>query len=188
MSGDGPTDDIVGRARAGDPSAWRRLHDDVAGRLVLWLTTTRMTGGADPEDVASEAWLTAARRIHDFRGDEDDFAGWLFGIARLVAANERRRAERQPATPVADVADGDPGRDAAPDPAADVTARDRTRRLLATLPQREAEVVACRDVVGLDVAATARALGISRPAVRVAHHRGLGRLRSVLAEEESQDP
>lgn len=57
---------------------------------------------------------------------------------------------------------------------------------LATLPQREAETIACVDVVGLDTATTARALGINAPAVRVARHRGLRRLRRLLAAAEAE--
>jgi RNA polymerase sigma-70 factor (ECF subfamily) len=50
------------------------------------------------------------------------------------------------------------------------------------LSPREAEVLACLEVVGLDVAATARALEMSPTAVRVARHRALRRLREVLAD------
>jgi RNA polymerase sigma-70 factor, ECF subfamily len=42
-------------------------------------------------------------------------------------------------------------------------------------------VVACIDVVGLDVASTAAALDMKTTAVRVARHRGLRRLRSLGA-------
>jgi RNA polymerase sigma-70 factor (ECF subfamily) len=73
------------------------------------------------------------------------------------------------------------------DPAGAAAGRDWTRRLLAALPRREAEVVACVDVVGLDVAATAKALGISAAAVRVARHRALGRLRNELTEKPQPD-
>ncbi len=40
-------------------------------------------------------------------------------------------------------------------------------------------MLACLEVVGLDIATTATALGISATAVRVARHRGLRRLRST---------
>jgi RNA polymerase sigma-70 factor (ECF subfamily) len=40
------------------------------------------------------------------------------------------------------------------------------------------------EVVGLDAANTAKALGINPTAVRVARHRGLGRLRKLLAEDQ----
>jgi len=61
-----------------------------------------------------------------------------------------------------------------------VDGADWTRRLLAHLPPREAEVVTCIDVVGLDVAATSQALGITAAAVRVSHSRGLRHLRKYL--------
>ena len=57
----------------------------------------------------------------------------------------------------------------------------------ATLPPRERDVVGCIDGLGLDVEATARALGISAVAVRVARHRGLRRLRSQVPAQESAD-
>ena len=59
---------------------------------------------------------------------------------------------------------------------------------LAGLPLREREVLACMEVVGLDTAATARALGMTQVAVRVARHRGLKRLRERLDRPEGQTP
>ena len=53
--------------------------------------------------------------------------------------------------------------------------------LLSHPPERERQVVACIDVVGLDVASTAAALQMKATAVRVARHRGLRRLRSLGA-------
>jgi RNA polymerase sigma-70 factor (ECF subfamily) len=65
---------------------------------------------------------------------------------------------------------------------------DEVRRTLARLSPREADVVACRDVVGLDVAGTAEALGIRPTAVRIAHHRARQRLRGLLDEAEPDRP
>ena len=52
--------------------------------------------------------------------------------------------------------------------------------------QRAPDVVACLDVVGLDVAQTARALDMTAVAVRVAHHRGLRKLRTHAVPEEPE--
>lgn len=165
----------VDRARVGDADGWRRLYADHAGRLVVWLRTSEsgdVVGSA--EDLAAEAWLVAAEKISGFRGDDDAFAGWLFGIARNVAANARRRSHRRntlatdPHHGSLDVeasSSGVPGE------------LDRVRGILEALPDRERQVVACLEVVGLDIPSTARALGISETAVRVARHRGLARLR-----------
>lgn len=71
-------------------------------------------------------------------------------------------------------------------PEGEVVGQAETRRLLAMLSPREAEVIACLEVVGLDVAATARALEMTPTAVRVARHRGLRRLRAVLTDQEQE--
>lgn len=136
---------------------------------------------ASADDVAADVWLTAARRIGSFEGDEQAFAGWLFGIGRHHVMNARRRTTRRATTP------SDPDADdrtwgVVDDVALEVVAADDVARLLALLPPREAEVVAAVDVAGLDTATTAAALGISATAVRVARHRALGRLRRHLAE------
>lgn len=167
-------DDIVRRAREGDADAWRELYRAHAGRLVVWLGTRSSGDGAvSAEDLAAEAWLTAAHKIPEFSGTSSDFAGWLFGIARNLESNLRRRSDRRRTDPTEDV-----GRHASTEgPEPWLVGRDWVRRALASLPPRERDVVGCIDVVGLDVASTARALGISAVAVRVAHHRGLKRLR-----------
>ncbi|WP_193615045.1 sigma-70 family RNA polymerase sigma factor [Nocardioides lijunqiniae] len=176
-------DDQIARAKTGDPDAWRELYRAHAGRLVVWLGT-RPAGdcAVAPEDLAAEAWLVAAQRVADFTGSSEQFAGWLFGIARNLSSTTHRRSARRRT---------DPGLPETVElPAADeigeADGRDWVRRALARLPPRERDVVACIDGVGLDVAATAEALGMSAVAVRVAHHRGLRRLRAVSVSEEGQ--
>ncbi|MBF4763949.1 sigma-70 family RNA polymerase sigma factor [Nocardioides islandensis] len=173
-------DDLIRRAKGGDGDAWRELYRAHAGRLVVWLRAVSGTDAAlGPEDVAAEAWLTAAAKIAEFHGTAQEFGAWLFGIARRVAANARRRAGRRRtwgATPE------DLDAFAPPVPAPDDVERTAwIRSVLADLPRREREVVACLEVIGLDVAATAEALGMSATAVRVARHRGLRRLRALTA-------
>lgn len=173
-------DETIARAKDGDHGAWRALYQAHAGRLVVWLSTqpTR-DAGVGAEDVAAEAWLTAARKIADFDGTADDFAGWLFGIARLVSRNAQRRSSRRRTSPttveILDLSTSEraPAANVGPESDGWVT------WLLGHLPERERQVVACLDVVGLDVASTCAALGMSATAVRVARHRGLRRLRGL---------
>ena len=145
----------------------------------MWLRTLPSgDAGFSPEDIAAETWLTAATKIADFRGTSSDFAGWLFGIARHQARNAGRRTSRRrtaPATPEV----LDQGSGPAPGAGESADADGWISWLLSQLPRRERQVVACLDVVGLDVASTAAALGMSASAVRVAHHRALKRLRAL---------
>lgn len=175
-------DELVARARAGDEAAWAELYGDHAERLVVWLDHLHHADpAADAEDIAAEAWLTAARKVGDFRGDRGEFAGWLFGIARNISRSRYRTTRGRRTTPLGP-SDIEGAAGPVADPAREVVGSDLTRRLVALLPEREAQVVACIDVVGLDASATSAALGISTTAVRVAHHRGLRRLRRRFAE------
>jgi RNA polymerase sigma-70 factor (ECF subfamily) len=150
--------------------------------LLVWLRTFPSgDAGVAPEDVASETWLTAASKIADFRGSSSDFAGWLFGIARLQARNVERRSMRRMTSPAAADTLEINSRWRVPDAGTGPDSDSWVAWLLSHLPERERQVVACIDVVGLDVASTAAALDMKATAVRVARHRGLRRLRSLGA-------
>lgn len=169
------TTGLVDRLRHGDPSAWREAYEAHAGRLLVWLRTLAPVDvAASAEDLASETWLTASTKVGEFRGGDDDFAGWLFGIGRLHAVNARRRTTRRNTQP------SDAVPDAQTPPADEMALRvAAVRQLIDRLPPREREVIGCLEVVGLDIRTTATALGLSQAAVRVARHRGLARLRRV---------
>jgi RNA polymerase sigma-70 factor (ECF subfamily) len=176
---------VVAAARTGDEAAWARLFQLHAGRLVVWLRWLPMSDAAcSAEDIAAQPWLTAASKIHEFGGTDDGFGGWLFGIARGHARNHYRKELRRRTRPTDLEEAGDSAFEAAPDDFARVEGHEVVQRLLAQLSPREAEVLACTDVVGLDIRSTATALGMRPNAVRVARHRALARLRSLSHERE----
>jgi RNA polymerase sigma-70 factor, ECF subfamily len=177
-------DDLVRRAKTGDEAAWRELYLAHAGRLRVWLSSLP-TGdaAADNDDIAAAAWLTAADRVGAFTGNSSDFAGWLFGIARNIAVNTRRRSSRRSTHPLS-TDDGGDVWGVAEDRTDAVDAAAWARQLLRGLPPREAEVLACIDVAGLDVSSTSAILGISAAAVRTSHYRGIRKLRAMLSEGE----
>ena len=176
-------DDLVRRAKGGDSDAWRELYRAHAGRLVLWLSTRHRGDAAlSADDLAAETWLVAAAKVQEFHGSSTQFAGWLFGIARNLSSTTSRRSGRRRTDPgtVDDTL-------LLPTVLPDVEGDDWVRRLLATLPPRERDAVGCIDGLGLDVEATARALGISAVAVRVARHRGLRKLRARMDSGDQPD-
>jgi len=178
-------DDVIVRAKSGDESAWRELYEAHAGRLQAWLRSRPSGDSAeDSDDVAATSWLTAADKIADFHGSTDDFGGWLFVIVRNTALNQRRRTIRRATSPFE--VDGNDARiwGADDDGTVLVDDMDGTRRLLAELSPREAEVVALVDVVGLDTATAASIIGISHSSIRVTRHRAMKRLRKIAEQLE----
>lgn len=168
-------DELIGRAKAGDTAAWEELYALHAGRLVVWLRLRPLGDAAvEPDDIAGETWLVAASKISDFRGSASDFGGWIFGIARKIAATSRRTAERRATSPT-----GEPGDyvdDHVTDHAHLHAQLDGVRGLLDVLSPSERDAVALVDCLGLDSRTAAEALGVSSVALRVARHRGLRRL------------
>ena len=69
-----------------------------------------------------------------------------------------------------------------PDPAAAVVERDAVLRALATLPDRQREVLVLRYYADLSEAAIADALGISAGTVKAHASRGLAALRPTLEQ------
>lgn len=85
-------DEIARGLRAGEPHAWDRLYACHAERI--WRTTSRYLGGceADTADVVQETFLEAARTARNYDPAKGPLFAWLWGIARTLTRNRRRRA------------------------------------------------------------------------------------------------
>jgi RNA polymerase sigma-70 factor (ECF subfamily) len=173
--------EVFAAARAGDERAfaslWRWLHP----LLLRWLSVV-VPGGA--EDVASEVWLTVTRDLDVFEGDERDFRGWVFTIARRRAVDWARGRARQPQ--VVHLGEVD-----LVDPVATssllVDQADAQRAalgLMQELTDDQREVLALRVIVGMTVTETAAVVGKSDGAVRVLSHRALRSLAERLEAEK----
>ncbi|MCB5181741.1 RNA polymerase sigma factor [Streptomyces antimicrobicus] len=173
-------------AQGGDDTAFRAVYRAVHPRLLGYART--LVGDMDAEDVTSEAWLQIARDLDSFAGDADRFRGWAARITRNRALDHIRMRGRRPAV------GGDEteltGRAADSDTAGEAmesVATGHTMRLIARLPQDQAEAVVLRVVVGLDAKSAAETLGKRPGAVRTAAHRGLKKLAELLSAETAGD-
>lgn len=123
-------------------------------------------------DVVSETFLVAWRRFADLDGDA---LPWLLGIARRVAANQRRSGARRDALVrrLGDEPQASPG--------GEVELRDpRLAAALATLGERDREALLLVVWDGLEHRDAARAMGCSAGALAVRLHRARRRLARAL--------
>ncbi|MET9291246.1 sigma-70 family RNA polymerase sigma factor [Streptomyces sp. NPDC003077] len=184
-----PDDDrltvAIQAAQNGDEAAFRTVYRAIHPRLLGYVRT--LVGEAEAEDVASETWLQITRDLDRFSGDADRFRGWTARIARNRALDHVRMRGRRPATggDESELTDR-PGDADTADAALEALGTDRTFRLLARLPQDQAEAVALRVVVGLDAKSAAGVLGKRPGAVRTAAHRGLRRLAELITGDRDR--
>ena len=181
---------LVDRARGGDADALGGLYDAYAGRLYRYCLA-RVGDETEAEDLTEDIFLRVLGGIEGFewragdRGQHVPFGAWLFRIARNEVASFRRRAASRPAA--GELPDG--LRDGARGPQELAEARltiEEVFRAVRELPEAQREVILLRFASGLSVAETAAALGKNQPNVKVLQHKGVQRLRLLLAPPEAQ--
>lgn len=159
---------------------WRALHPPLL--RFLW-----SLGRDDAEDVATVVWIEMAQALPGIDGDdESSVRRMLFTIARRRMIDEIRRRNGPRAH---DLVGDDAWAEALPD--RDITANPAVRLadgldMLRQLPAGQAEVIALRVIAGFSAAEVGELTGQTAGAVRVMAHRGLERLREVLAENQGR--
>ena len=166
----------------GPPSrvpTWEEIARD-HGRF-LYTVAYRLTGNHDDaQDLVQEVLLRVRRGLATY--SPGSLEGWLSRITTNAFLDEVRRRKRRPLEVVPELPDRLIGVDADPD---EVLARTNlpadVQAALRALPEDfRAAVVLC-DIVGLDYAEIADALGIPPGTVRSRIHRGRAQLRKALA-------
>jgi RNA polymerase sigma-70 factor (ECF subfamily) len=146
-------------------------------RRVYSYVAYRVGPGPDAEDVTSETFERALRYRSVFESRRGEPVAWLIGIARRCISDHF--AGRL--TLVDDV----PESEAPGDVAADSAARIDLRRAVATLTDRDRELVALRYGADLTARQIGELLDMQTNAVEVALHRALRTLRETLDVPEA---
>lgn len=166
-----PTEQVVNAAQQGDPRAITTLISGSHAHVQRFARTLCSTP-EDAEDATQEALIVLYRKIGTLRATAA-LGSWMFSIVR----NECIRRSRLKFSKHSFSATAEPS-------AEDATlARLEMERIvdaIAGLPPEQRAVLVLRDVQGLSGAATAQALGLSRPAMKSRLHRGRETLRARL--------
>lgn len=171
---------VLTAAQRGEEWALSALYRQLQPALLGYLHSQRAD---EAEDLASETWLTVARGLTGFRGDEDAFRRWVFTSARRRLLDLGRRENHRPRTvPQSSADDLDRATPAAEMEAfASLAAREALEHVR-SLPPKEAEVVLLRVVAGLSAEDVAKITGRSAVGVRVIQHRALKRLAGIISK------
>jgi RNA polymerase sigma-70 factor (ECF subfamily) len=163
----------------------------------------RLAARVDPSDVVQESLADAARHLDDYLRDRPlPFYLWLRRLTweRLIEAQRRhvlarRRSVRREERLVPTAANGSTAALAdrllasGTSPSRHMIRQEQRQKLLdtlASLGERDREVLELRYLEGLSTAEIAAVLGISPGAVMTRHTRALARLRSLFDDERSE--
>lgn len=168
---------LVAAAQGGDREAFGQLYEryvDVVFRFVLYRTGDR----ALAEDLTSDTFLRALRRIDSVRYQGREVGAWFVTIARNLVLDHVKCSRTRMEVATAELFDTDDS----PEPDREVidaaTAR-VVRECVARLNPVQRECVTLRHIQGMSVAEIAAAVGCSKGAAKARTHRGLVELAQM---------
>ena len=157
---------LMRAAIAGD----ERAYGDFLGRAACLVRSFArrkiVQGGIDPEDIVQETLLAIHMKRHTWRQDAP-VTPWLYAIANYKLIDAFRRRGRRAEIEIGEIAE------TLSAPEAETISDGEVGRALGTLTPGQRSVVAAISVDGRSISETAKSLGMSETAVRVALHRGL---------------
>lgn len=176
---------LVHAAQEGNALAFGELYDryvDTVYRYVLF----RVGDRALAEDLTSETFVRALRRISSVSYQGRDIGAWFVTIARNLVLDHVKSSRYRHEVTTAEVMDV-PGRTAgvASDPENEVIAtatKAELMRCVAKLNPDQQECIMLRFLQGLSVAETAVHMGRNEGAIKALQHRAVRRLAQLLPE------
>ena len=174
---------LVALAQQGDGEAFGQVYDAYVDSVYRYLYY-RVGSHALAEDLTSETFLRALRRIDSFTWQGKDIGAWFTTIARNLVADHVKSSRFKLEVSTADMLDADRADDGIEDV---VLGRLQSAALLDAvrkLKPEQQECVVLRFLQGLSVAETAEVLGRSEGAVKQLQLRAVRALAKLLPESE----
>ncbi|MFF4088860.1 sigma-70 family RNA polymerase sigma factor [Streptomyces nigra] len=166
----------VDRAQHGDREAFGRLYDEYCDTVYRYIYY-RVGGKATAEDLTSETFLRALRRIGTFTWQGRDFGAWLVTIARNLVADHFKSSRFRLEVTTGEILDANEVERSTEDFVMESLSTVALLRALQQLPDRMREVT-WYWANGTPVATIAQDLGIAPATVRVHLHQARLRLAS----------
>jgi RNA polymerase sigma-70 factor (ECF subfamily) len=174
--------DLVERAQGGEAEAFGSLYDHYADTVYRYIYY-RVGGRATAEDLTSETFLRALRRIGTFTWQGRDFGAWLVTIARNLVADHFKSSRFRLEVTTGEMLDANEversPEDSVLESLSNAALLDAVRRLN---PQQQ-ECVTLRFLQGLSVAETARVMGKNEGAIKTLQYRAVRTLARLLPDD-----
>ena len=174
--------DLVARAQAGEAEAFGSLYDryvDVVYRYIYYRVGSR----ALTEDLCSETFLRALRRITSFTWQGRDFGAWLVTIARNLIADHFKSSRYKLEVTTGEILDADRVTDGPENEVLDNITNMTLLEAVRMLGAEQQECVVLRFLQGFSVTETALAMGKTDGAIKALQYRAVQSLKRLLPPE-----
>ncbi len=172
---------LVHRAQDGDAEAFGELYDHYV-TMVHRYVYHRVGDRATAEDVTSETFVRALRRIDSLSFQGRDVGAWLVTIARNIIRDHVKSSRYRLEVATADMRDADRATDGPEDA---VIAHLTNQQLLACVQQlgsEQQECIVLRFLHGMSVSETAQIMGKKDGAIKALQHRAVRRLAGMIPD------
>jgi RNA polymerase sigma-70 factor (ECF subfamily) len=172
---------LVKAAQGGDMAAFGQLFDryfDMVFRFVLVRTNDRGLA----EDIASETFVRALRRISSVTYQGRDIGAWFVTIARNLIFDHVKSSRYRLEQTTSEIVDLSPTTHGPEQQVLDGATSDELLRCVRKLNPDQQECITLRFLQGLSVAETAALMDRNEGAVKALQHRAVRRLAQLLPE------
>lgn len=174
--------DLVERAQAGEAEAFGRLYDQYSDTVYRYIYY-RVGGKATAEDLTSETFLRALRRISTFTWQGRDFGAWLVTIARNLVADHFKSSRFRLEVTTGEMLDANEVERSPEDSVLESLSNAALLEAVRKLNPQQQECVTLRFLQGLSVAETARAMGKNEGAIKTLQYRAVRTLARLLPDD-----
>lgn len=179
----GTEPELVSAARAGNTAAFGDLYAEHRG-LVYRYILSRVRDGYLAEDLTSETFLRALRRIDSFTWQGTDIGAWLVTIARNIVVDHVRLKARRPEVTTDDIEFLDQSENSAEVTALAAFDGVPVRQALDALLPDHRQVIVLQSWSGLSYREVAVVMHRSESAVKMLRFRAMNNLRRALQSYE----
>ncbi|MEU4495427.1 sigma-70 family RNA polymerase sigma factor [Streptomyces sp. NBC_00210] len=174
--------ELVERAQAGEADAFGRLYDQYSDTVYRYIYY-RVGGKATAEDLTSETFLRALRRISTFTWQGRDFGAWLVTIARNLVADHFKSSRFRLEVTTGEMLDANEVERSPEDSVLESLSNAALLEAVRKLNPQQQECVTLRFLQGLSVAETARVMGKNEGAIKTLQYRAVRTLARLLPDD-----
>jgi RNA polymerase sigma-70 factor (ECF subfamily) len=173
---------LVLRAREGDAEAFGQLYGRYLDQVYRYVYH-RVGAHSLSEDLTSETFLRAWRRMGDFNWQGKDFGAWLVTIARNLVADHFKSGRHRLEVCTADLVEPDRPQEGPEHAVLDSITHRAVLTAVRGLGEEQRECVVLRFMHGLSVAETAVVMGKKTGAVKALQYRAVRSLARTLPDD-----